>query len=467
MTQFTRRRLVKGGVGLAGGAYLTRSSAGLSDSVKKPHFFLQVYYSGGFDSSYLFDGRPLSHTKAGKIQNYLGTDPTPWTGRNGQACLASSLVSPLISFKDHFSIINGVINPALDDGHDQNRNILFTGNTFGGDTYLPNLSEKVVPHPSLDFFVSGNLDVPVANGASSIYLHSNGINSFVNLINSMRGIDRQDPSTDFSANRLKHLANGKGRFSEGVRHMLSGMNESFSLASKFKGMDLTTKPEDSRMIKELKMAHQLFVSGVSNTVVISDISNGNEDIDLDTHDGPSAAKQPKTYASIVSELAEMFQYLKNVAFDEAQGLSLLDVTTVLISSEFNRTNYQVGKSMDTTGTDHNSLSNMILIGGKGIKGGLVMGATDLDVLDKSEKYSHLTPAHLKLDPALVMRMGKPFNFESEAPLNVSPETFNSDQYLTIGSVINTILALYGCPESKFWSNVANGPKAKILSGLLA
>ena len=111
MAKYTRRNILKSGAAFTGGLYLAQNKTALGDMVKEPHFYLQLYYSNGFDSSYLFDGRPLSFTKAGKIQNYVGADPTPWMGRNGQSCLASSLVSPLSSYKEDFSVINGIFNP--------------------------------------------------------------------------------------------------------------------------------------------------------------------------------------------------------------------------------------------------------------------------------------------------------------------------------------------------------------------
>jgi hypothetical protein len=465
MTNYTRRNVLKNGAAITGGLYLAQNKIAFGELVKEPHFYLQLYYRDGIDSSYLFDGRPLSFTHAGKIQNYIGADPTPWVGRNGQSCLASSLTAPLIGFRDDFSVINGVFNPSRDDGHDQNRNVIFTGNSFGGDSFFPYLSDMATPHSSLDFLISGSIRVPFSNGNSSIALTSSGLGAFAGVVRNSVASSPQDPSMAFLKSRLQLGSQGAGKFSEGIRNMLSGLGESFSVGAKFKGIELGINDSDSRILKELKAAHKLFMGGVTNCVVISDESNPNSLIDLDTHDAESAANQPKTYGAVVAEIAEAFQFLKNTVFDEAKGLSLLDVTTVMISSEFSRTNYRVGESMDKTGTDHNPLSNMVLLGGKGIKGGQVIGATDLDSLDNSGKYQNLSKAHLEFDPELIKRMGKPFNFETMQPYEGS-EVFQVDQYLTMGSVVNTILKLYGCDESKYWSNTRNGSKAKILNGLL-
>lgn len=466
MTYFSRRSLLQTGAAMTGGLSVlpTRTFGNLAT---EPHFYLQFYYSGGFDSSYLFDARPLSHTAAGKIQNYLGEEATRWTGTNEMSCLATSLVQPLLPFKDYFSILNGVMSAPRDDGHDQNTRALFTGNAFGGDSYLPYLNEVLAPRASLDFVGSGFLFVPFTNANSSVTLSPDGFSSFTKIARQNTEIGSDDPSIIYLRKRLENRMNGSGRFSASVRNMLGGLGDSFSLRDKFKNIELNFEEKESKLSKSLKAAHKMFVSGITNCFVISDFFDRNPDIDLDTHDGESAARQPKTYAAVVAEIAETFAFLKNTVFDEAKGLSLLDVTTVVISSEFNRTNYQVGNSMDKTGTDHNPLSNLMILGGRGIKGGQVIGATDLDSLDANGNYQNVSPVHLELDSVLIKRMGKPFDFDSMRPSNVLPENFDMDDYLTIGSVVNSLLKMYGCDESRYWANTRNGKKARILSGLLA
>ncbi len=88
----------------------------------------------------MFDARPLSMTRAGKIQNYLGEEPGVWTGRNGVTTLATRLVAPLRPFRDRFSVLNGVYMTPSFDGHLQNMNFLFSGSPFGGDSFIPHLN---------------------------------------------------------------------------------------------------------------------------------------------------------------------------------------------------------------------------------------------------------------------------------------------------------------------------------------
>ena len=65
----SRRDVLRLGAFGAGTLLLPRGSFPAPASAgADPHFFLLVVLNGGADSSYMFDARPLSMTKAGKIQ---------------------------------------------------------------------------------------------------------------------------------------------------------------------------------------------------------------------------------------------------------------------------------------------------------------------------------------------------------------------------------------------------------------
>ena len=137
----SRRDFLKISLGGAGTLLLPGSTfLQAAEPHNEPHFFLMIVLNGGADSSYMFDARPLSMTKAGKIQNYLGQEPSPWIGRNGVSALATSLIKPFVPFRDRFSVLNGVYMTPSFDGHLQNMNFLFTGNAFGGDSFIPHLN---------------------------------------------------------------------------------------------------------------------------------------------------------------------------------------------------------------------------------------------------------------------------------------------------------------------------------------
>ena len=140
---------------------------------------------------------------------------------------------------------------------------------------------------------------------------------------------------------------------------------------------------------------------------------------------------------------------------------MLDVTTVFVTSEFGRTMRQY--DFQKSGTDHNSLTNTMLIGGKGIKGGQVIGASDFSSV---AEHKNASKAHLRLDPMKQKIMASPFNFETCSPTSDKPEAFKSDHYLTSNSVVNTIFSLFGVSKEEWRALTRNGDPAPVISSLL-
>jgi hypothetical protein len=122
---------------------------------------------------------------------------------------------------------------------------------------------------------------------------------------------------------------------------------------------------------------------------------------------------------------------------------------------------QKNAPLDKTGTDHNPLTNTILLGGKGIRGGLVIGASDFQSPDES-----LSPAHLALDPDLLKIMGRPFDYAAFRPRSELPSDFEATDYLSTASVVNTIYDLFAVDEAHHWLQMKNGPIAPVLRPLL-
>ena len=124
---------------------------------------------------------------------------------------------------------------------------------------------------------------------------------------------------------------------------------------------------------------------------------------------------------------------------------------------------QEDKPIDDTGTDHNPLANTFIVGGKGVKGGQVIGASDFATADET-----LSGAHLELDPARVKMMGRPFDFASSLSLlSVKPSNFQLSDYLTVNSVTNTLLEILGVPSQYHLDLARNLPKAPVIAGLIA
>jgi hypothetical protein len=181
---------------------------------------------------------------------------------------------------------------------------------------------------------------------------------------------------------------------------------------------------------------------------------------FDTHAPEEAARQPQLFASAIDRIVTFFDGLIETPYDDKR--SMLDVTTVMVASEFSRTLRSPDQPISATGTNHNQYCNTLLLGGKGVRPGLVIGASDL--ADEKETPS---PAHLALDPNLERVIGRPFDFKTMLPRADQPTAFDLRDHLTIASVINTLYSMFGVPEERWRLLGRNLPVAPLLSGLRA
>jgi len=453
----TRRDILK--ISLAGAGTLVLPGAGLlqaaAQAPDEPHFFLMIVLNGGADSSYMFDARPLSMTKAGKIQNYLGQDPSPLSGRNGTNTLATSLTKPLLPFRDRFSILNGVYMTPSFDGHLQNMNFLFTGNAFGGDSFIPhlNLPETGREPQSLDGVISSDPVVVTINNHSGVVpLQPRAVTGLATAL-------KQTPPlaggelTEFIRGRLVANSAGPGRLSAAAALMRAGLDKSPRVHQQLAQLTPPSN-QQSPELQALALITQCFRLSISRSAIYSPSEF------FDVHATEQAKAQPRLFASAIGKIATLLKGLSETPYDDRR--SMLDVTTVMVASEFSRTLRSPDAPVDATGTNHNQFANSILIGGKGIRGGLVVGASDLR--DEVEEPS---AAHLQLDPMQEKSMGLPFDFSTLAPRKDLPAAFDIKDYLTIGSVVNTIYALFGVPKEHYRVLRRELPTAPTLSGLLA
>jgi hypothetical protein len=63
-------------------------------------------------------------------------------------------------------------------------------------------------------------------------------------------------------------------------------------------------------------------------------------------------------------------------------------------------------------------------------------------------------------------MGLPFDFASSKPRSDQPDAFDIKDYLTVGSVINTVYALFDVPKANYRTLRRDLPAAPVLNGLL-
>ena len=427
-----------------------------------PHFFLKIYVYGGIDSLFLFDSRDRSMTAEKFMHSYIKEAPEVWQGRNGVSCLATAMAREMSPYKDHFSVVNGVMMSTGFDGHLQNVNFLFTGNPFGGESFVPHINDREAKNykkSPLDVIQSGSFALDLSNGGNSVLISADSAFNLIEVLKKSNQLDLSHPVMSYLNSRYFDLGKGQGRFSLGSMAMGKSYQNSPDLSEKLKRLKLTppAKAEMDLEARFIELATNCFREGITNSAlyqIIPPVQN------LDTHSASLAKQQDKIYEGVWTKLKRLFYLLVNTPYDQKR--SLMDVTTIMFSSEFGRTLRQPGLPLDDTGTDHNSLNNSILIGGKGIKGGLVIGETDW----KTPKEV-LSGAHKSMDPASIKLMGKPFDFATGKSRTDLPTTFNAEDYLNFASVVNTIYSSFSVPKSKWRTVKRDGPKAPVISQLLS
>ena len=452
----SRRTFVGLGSSVLGSVVMQRSFGGIRAAAQEKHFLIEIVYRGGWDCSYLFDARPLSMTGAGIAHNYLGEDPTELLDHRGGRALVTSLFEPLRPHfaAGRFSILNGVHMAPNFDGHEQNLSYLLTGNPFGGDAIFPGINCGPNAAP-LDYLQLGRLSgVKITNSAKSLPLDARGATSLIKAIKGMTPLDLQSPIPAFVMERLALAGTGSGAFSSGARRMASGLAQSSDLAERIRTMRLDAVPAsgDIPLPHTLKYVRQCFGSGIVNSALIELARVG-----IDSHDVSTAKQQPALYKLVAAEIASIFDFLASNPVSDADSMPLINCTTVIVTSEFGRSLRQAGANIDQTGTDHNQFANAVLIGGRGVRGGLIIGAGDQESLT-----SQVSPAHHSLDKDLVKSIGKPFDFDSMQSSPAMPEVYDPRHYLTYASVANSVYSLFGADPKNYWSFERGGPPARLL-----
>jgi uncharacterized protein (DUF1501 family) len=416
-----------------------------------PRYLLSIVASGGLDNTMMFDARPLAMTAAGKIHNPLGADPTPWVGANGQTALAASSASALFPLRDRFSVVNGVVMSTSFDGHDQNTNLLLAGNPFGGPSLLADASGSGAA--PLDYVRLGDVPGAALDDSRTIPLGEAGL---AQLVGGVGALDALAPSLDdFLHSESAALGDPATRFGAGATAFDDATAGSRDLRQRIRAIQLGS--ETDPLDQQLAVVREIFRLDIARGALL-EIDGA--DLFFDNHAAQNAKAQGPSFVTLCERLARVFQYLAATPYDSSHAL--IDVTTVVVGTEFGRTMRQLGRPIDDTGTDHNPLSNSILVGGAGIKGGLVLGASDFQTADET-----LSGAHLALDPDAVKVMGRPFDFAAGAPRADQPATFAAGDYLQIASIVNTLYSLFGVDKSKWRLVERGGAVAPVLSQLLA
>jgi hypothetical protein len=458
MKKFNRREFMdatwKSGLAIFCTSGLPLSFAHAFKSNQGPHFFFNIIIPNGLDFSYLVDSRPMSLTQAGVRANYLNEEATELLFANGKKTLVTRLYEPLLAFKDDFSVIQGIHMSSSFDGHEQNLNLLLTGNPFGGDVFLPHLNTQSL---SLDGITNTRIPAAISNDAKIVPLSGASMQEIkLSLANSgqlsssstlYQALERNYSSSDFQTS---------GRMGLGTKQLKQALNEQDVLYTKFSSLP-PVAPGTSALQSYLQSSFHLLKEDITRTINL--VLRPEANLIVDTHSVDDAKKTEDLVKSIVSQIIEVMKTLKDTPFNSHQ--SFMDVSTFMVSTEFGRSNRQPGAVVTNTGTDHNPFNNAVLLGGKGIRKNQVVGESDMALATEA-----LSQAHLSFDTNRMKIFGRPFDFNSQTTSQQLPQLYNGADYITSASLINTVYKAFGVPTSFYRKNGRDSVPASVVSCVL-
>jgi uncharacterized protein (DUF1501 family) len=457
-----RRSFLATSAAATAGLSLNFGSRRATAAATEPHFFLHLFFPGGMDATYTFDARPLAMTAAKLQQNYIGKEPTAYAGVNGTRALRTELVNPVLPFLDRFSVLNGVVMAPDFDGHEDNQSVLLTGNPLGGSSFHGILGNILGTPVSAIIGGANMVSDNRVDTAGGVRLTAKNAKEMSKKLSSGSRLGSDQRLNQFFKRRFAVGPDESGSFAKSKVLMGQAISEIPGLSGAIASMEVPEVSGDTETVLDsVKLAASAFRSGFCRSALCAFNTDLSENQNLDAHDFNTALQQPRIISELMTELSGILKYLRETPYSEQQ--SLLDVTTVFITSEFGRTMRQY--RFETSGSDHNALTNSMLIGGKGIKGGLVLGASDQASVAECEAGPG--KAHLLLDPGKIKVMGRSFDFATQQPVMNPPEEFKLERYLSAGSVVNTIFSMFGVPQSEWRTPTRNGPPAELLTALLS
>ena len=337
-------------------------------------------------------------------------------------------------------------------------NYLFTGNPFGGASFVPHINEYSSTHSKrpLDVLQNGFLYASLQNTSRTVALDPKSTKSFSDRLSQIPLVNADSELSGFIAQRMKANAQGTGRMAMGSRQLLDGYLSAADLQEKFRKLNVDPFALTSDPVSDfMNMLIKLYKNDITRSAVWV------LEPFFDTHGAIQAKTQPDMFKQVSAQIAQVMKFLKSTPYDGKR--SYLDVTTLMVSTEFGRSMRQkTTKDISETGTDHNAFNNSVILAGKGIKTGQVIGASDYQ--DEKAKVSG---AHQFLDPSSLKIVGCPFDFKKSEVRKDLPAQFDINDYLTIGSVVNTLYRLFNVPNQyDRLLGRAGSPAAPMIQSLL-
>jgi uncharacterized protein (DUF1501 family) len=267
-------------------------------------------------------------------------------------------------FAQDIAIINGVFQNDIDNGHDANLSYIKTGNGAGlapsasvaTTDYFGRTPLGLLVLDSSPVFASKKVSVTSVRDITSWVLGSD----FSSIVKS-RAKEKTNQMTDLMLSQQAVLELGPYR-----KQMLARIEKSRKSLS-------SNKDEVQTLLACLG-------SGAARVAEI-EIRPANDNLDTHSdHVGRHLAGQKDVW----NQIAELFKLSKSVPFKNSAS-SVFDKTTFVVVSDFARTPYLNSNN----GKDHNPNTNSVLIAGRGVRGGQVIGKSHIISRKKSPKQQSI------------------------------------------------------------------------------
>lgn len=448
---------------------------------RDPHFFL-VYFTGyGTDGTYLFDARPLEMAKAGYKENYFSDERAQTTRIKSAKGPGETLVTEVarkLQNKHQFAIVNGVHMNHRSLAHDENALYLLEGTTskaLRGFSMLPVIGGLSGASP-IEAFHMGPYAPDSFRGAARNYINSIrvqlGVASKIGQDLS-KGIsfEQRGLAQSYLDRSLGRLRNDTNLFGQGVSMYSSGVDRLSSMEAILKNTSVASGPaNDASLVNPITSDLNAMIQYMKNGLTSAGMIMQADGI-LDTHGVSLAEGTDRFIPEIGDRIDEIMTTLANTPYDNNR--SMLDMTTVLFTSEFSRTLVSDtiadgGQAVTTgqVGTDHNPYTNTFVLAGKGINQSVILGASDLDWDAEAQKPKEVSQAHREMDGLINKAMGKPFDFQNFSVRGDLPEKYDRQDYITSSNVINTIYDLFGVSTDSWRKDGLDKPR-EVLKPLLS
>jgi Protein of unknown function (DUF1501) len=335
--------------------------------------------------------------------------------QGAKGVLLGPAAKALVPFAQEMAIVNGIFQNDIDNGHDANLSYIKTGNGAG---LAPSASVATTDHfgrtplgllvlDSSPIFASKKCSVTSIRDITTWALGSD----FSSIVKS-RAKEKTNILTDLMTSQQAVLELGPYR-----KQMLARIE----MLNK-KGKSLAHAKDE---VKTLLACLGSGAAKVAEIEIRPAIDN------LDTH-SDHVGRHLAGQKDVWSQIAELFKLSKTVQFKNSTS-SVFDKTTFVVVSDFGRTPYLNSNN----GKDHNPNTNSVLLAGRGVRGGQVIGKSRIISRKKSPKHQSIHTG-IPIDYKTLLTVEDPARAGGDGIDFIYPENVMATVYKCVGLPLDSI-----------------------------